>query len=144
MHISCHPRLPPGVRPTAGFTPKPQDSQHVRLHRNNAISRRSPALIPSCPPCLLRRTSQSDWFWSSSPNGPSLSLRTISRTLDPSVATRLAQFWRGVTTFGLHQSVSSYRPKLYRYPAEMADIWELLPRLHVLEVTWSYGLDSIL
>ena len=83
-------------------------------------------------------------FWSSSPDDPSLSLRIISKTLDSSVVARLAPFWRGVTTFGLHQPVSPYRHGLYRYPEEMADIWKLLPHLRVLEVTWSYGLDRIL
>ena len=83
-------------------------------------------------------------FWSYSPDNPSLSIRIVSKTLDPSVATRLAPLWRGVTTFGLHQSAIPHRHKLYRYPEEMADIWKLLPRLRVLEVTWSHGLDRIL
>ena len=83
-------------------------------------------------------------FWSSSPDNPSLSIRIISKTLDPSVATKLAPFWRGVTTFGLHQSASPHRHKLHRYPEEMADIWKLLPRLRVLEVTWNHGLNRIL
>ena len=83
-------------------------------------------------------------FWSSSPDNPNLSLRIISKTLDPSVATKLAPFWRGVTTFGLHRSAIPHRHKLYRYPEEIADIWKLLPRLLVLEVTWSHGLDGIL
>ena len=83
-------------------------------------------------------------FWSSSPVDPSLSLRVITAYGGASVFDRLALFWQGVTTFGLHQPAGPPCIKRNRYTVEMAGVWKLLPRLQVLEVTWSYGLETTL
>jgi len=83
-------------------------------------------------------------FWSSSPVDPSLSLRVITVSPGSLFFTRLAPFWGGVTTFGLHQSAGPPYSRWDGYPVDITDVWKLLPRLHVLEVTWSYNLDITL
>ena len=100
--------------------------------------------LPILRVCYCDETPAQIGFWSSSPVDPSLSLRVITDSPGHFVFTRLAPFWEGVTTFGLHQSAGPPCSGWDRYPAVMADIWKLLPHLHVLEVTWSYNLDTTL
>lgn len=83
-------------------------------------------------------------LWFSSPQDPSLLLRVIEDSLVPLVATRIAPFWKDVTTFGLHRSAGPPRLPWHRYPEDTTDIWRLLPCLRILEVTWNYGLDEVL
>lgn len=83
-------------------------------------------------------------FRSSSPVDPSLSLRVITSNPRSSSLMKLAPFWEGVFTFGLHLSASPPCSRWDRHPVAMAGIWKLLPRLRVLEVTWNYDSDKIL
>ena len=100
--------------------------------------------LPVLRACHCEETHSQIGFWFSSPVDPSLYLRVITSSLDSIVPTELAPFWEGVTTFCLHWSAMFCNSKWHRYPEEMVDIWKLLPRLQVLEITWSHGLDGIL
>lgn len=100
--------------------------------------------LPVVRACNCEDTPTQIGFWSSSPVDPTLSLRVIVDNLEPIVTAELAPFWEGVTTFGLYRFVNPHRSKSHRYPGEMVDIWRLFPRLRVLEITWSHGLDKIL
>ena len=100
--------------------------------------------LPVLRACHYEETRDHIGFWFSSPVDPSLSLKATPGCLEPIVATELAPFWEGVTTFGLHRSISPSPSKGHRYPEGVVDIWKLLPRLRVPEVTWSHGSDKVL
>ncbi|KAF9650464.1 hypothetical protein BDM02DRAFT_3185311 [Thelephora ganbajun] len=106
-----------------------------------------PPLLSSLPVlrvCNGGNTSYQTGFWFSSPDDPSLSLRVTVGSLNPFVTAMLAPFFKGVTTFGLHQFANHSRFRFHQSQEELDFVWTLLPFLRVLEVTWSQGLDRVL